>query len=162
VQFTGTVMNFLAVPLVAMEGYSAKFILFPGATPLQKTQIWLGSVNNKQHPQEENCNFWLYVTFDCRGFAENSYLSLYIHPLKMFILFFRSIITTKLLEEECSFFCVSWLLLEVHLRIHVFHFTLFRQNKSKFYCDPSVIIITLPEQQCTFLSDSPLPGNGFS
>jgi hypothetical protein len=32
VQFTGTVMNLLAVPLVAMEGYSSKFIIFIGAT----------------------------------------------------------------------------------------------------------------------------------
>jgi len=36
VQFTGTVMNLLAVPLVAMDGYSSKFIIFTGATPSTK------------------------------------------------------------------------------------------------------------------------------
>jgi len=29
-------MNLLAVPLVAMEGYSSKFIIFTGATPSTK------------------------------------------------------------------------------------------------------------------------------
>jgi hypothetical protein len=32
VQFTGTVMNLLLVPLVAMEGYYTKFTIFTGAT----------------------------------------------------------------------------------------------------------------------------------
>jgi hypothetical protein len=32
VQFAGTVMNFLPAPLVAMEGYSTKFITFDGTT----------------------------------------------------------------------------------------------------------------------------------
>jgi len=32
VQFTGTVMNLLAVPQVAMEGYSSKFTISTGAT----------------------------------------------------------------------------------------------------------------------------------
>jgi len=32
VQFAGTLMNFLPVLLVAMEGYSTKFIIFVGAT----------------------------------------------------------------------------------------------------------------------------------
>jgi len=45
------------------------------------------------------------VTFNCRGFAENSYLSLS---------FGRSTIKAKSLEEECLFFCVSWLVLEVN------------------------------------------------
>jgi len=38
-------MNILAVPLVVMEGYYSKFLLFTGATPPQKLQIWLGSVS---------------------------------------------------------------------------------------------------------------------
>jgi hypothetical protein len=33
--------NLLAVPLVAMEEYSSKFIIFTGATPPKKMQIWL-------------------------------------------------------------------------------------------------------------------------
>jgi hypothetical protein len=33
VQFTGTVVKLLAVPLVAMEGYSPKFIISTGFTP---------------------------------------------------------------------------------------------------------------------------------
>jgi len=45
------------------------------------------------------------VTFNCRGFAENSPLSLY---------FDRSTIKANSLEEECKLFCVSWLLLEVN------------------------------------------------
>jgi len=36
VQFTGTVMNHLAVPLVAMDEYSSKFIIFTLATPSTK------------------------------------------------------------------------------------------------------------------------------
>jgi len=36
VQFTGTVMILLAVPLVAMEGYCSKFIIFNEATPSTK------------------------------------------------------------------------------------------------------------------------------
>jgi hypothetical protein len=32
----GTVINFLAVPLVAMEGYSSKFTIFAGVTPPHK------------------------------------------------------------------------------------------------------------------------------
>jgi hypothetical protein len=31
-QFTVTVMNLLAIPLVAMEGYSSKFLIFAGVT----------------------------------------------------------------------------------------------------------------------------------
>ena len=31
------------------------------------------------HLHEEKCNFWLYFTFNFRGFAKNSYLSLYIN-----------------------------------------------------------------------------------
>jgi len=38
VQFTGTVMNLLAIPLVAMEGYSSKFTIFTGATPSTKDE----------------------------------------------------------------------------------------------------------------------------
>jgi len=34
----------------------------------------------------KKCNFWLYFSFSCGGFGENSYLSLYTHSLKMFIL----------------------------------------------------------------------------
>jgi len=45
------------------------------------------------------------VTFNCRRFADNSYQSLY---------FDRSIIKAESLEEECRFFCVSWLLLAVN------------------------------------------------
>jgi hypothetical protein len=36
VQCPGTVMNLVVVPLVAMEGYSSKFIIFTGATPPHK------------------------------------------------------------------------------------------------------------------------------
>jgi hypothetical protein len=36
VQFTGTVMNLLAVPLVAKDGYSSKFIILTGATHFTK------------------------------------------------------------------------------------------------------------------------------
>jgi len=43
------------------------------------------------------------MTFNCRGFAENSYQSLNFEGL---------IIKAKSLEEECKFFCVSWLVLE--------------------------------------------------
>jgi hypothetical protein len=32
-------MNFLAVPLVAMEGYSSKFIIFPGSTTSKNANI---------------------------------------------------------------------------------------------------------------------------
>ena len=45
------------------------------------------------------------MPFNCRGFAENSYVNL----------FDGSIIKAKSLEEECKFFCVSWLRLEVYL-----------------------------------------------
>jgi len=80
-------MNLLAVPLVAMEGYYSKFIIFTGATPPQKMHIWLESVSNYKHLDEEKFNLWMYFTFNCRGFAENSYQSLYIYSLTMFILF---------------------------------------------------------------------------
>jgi len=46
------------------------------------------------------------VTINFRGFAENSYQLLY---------FDGSIINAKSLEEECYFFCVSWLGLEGYL-----------------------------------------------
>jgi len=36
------------------------------------------------------------------------------------------------------------------------------KKKHKFCCELSVIISTIHEQQCTFLSDSPLAGNGSS
>jgi hypothetical protein len=44
------------------------------------------------------------VTFNCSGFADSSYQSIY---------FDRSIIKAKHLEEECKLFCVYWLLLAV-------------------------------------------------
>jgi len=57
------------------------------------------------------------VTFNCRGFAENSYQSLN---------FEESIVTAKSLEEECKFFCVSWLVLEGYFR----NFTFFTSHVS--------------------------------
>jgi len=69
-------MNLLAVPQVAMEGYYSKFILFTGATPPQKMQIWLGSVSNLEQLHEEKCNFCLYFTFNFRGFVEILYVNL--------------------------------------------------------------------------------------
>ena len=44
------------------------------------------------------------VTFNCSGFADSSYQSIY---------FDLSIIKAKHLEEECKLFCVYWLLLAV-------------------------------------------------
>jgi len=38
-------MNLLAVPLVVMEGYYSKFIIFIGARPTQKMQIWVESIS---------------------------------------------------------------------------------------------------------------------
>jgi hypothetical protein len=56
VQFTGAVMNLLPVPLVAMEGYSSKLIIFTGATPPQKMQILLRFLSNYMNKN---------VTFGC-------------------------------------------------------------------------------------------------
>ena len=40
------------------------------------------------------------------------FMSLYIHSLKLFLLFFRSVFKAKSLRQEWNLFCVSWLLLE--------------------------------------------------
>jgi hypothetical protein len=44
-QFTGTAMNLLPVPLVAMDGYYSKFTIFTGATTSKNMQLWLQSVS---------------------------------------------------------------------------------------------------------------------
>jgi hypothetical protein len=36
VQFAGTIMNLLAIPLVAIERYFSKYTIFTGATPSTK------------------------------------------------------------------------------------------------------------------------------
>jgi len=46
----------------------------------------------------------------------------------------------------------------IFLKIHVSHFTRFRYNNAN--CDPSVIIGTFLEQQCTPFSESRIPWNG--
>ena len=46
------------------------------------------------------------------------------------------------------------------LKIHVSHFTRFRYKQRKFCRDPSVIIVTFLEQQCTLFSESRIPWNG--
>jgi len=46
VQFTGTIMNLMAVSLVVMEGYSSKFIIFTEATPSTKMKILFGTISN--------------------------------------------------------------------------------------------------------------------
>jgi len=69
-------MNPLAVPVVEMEGYFSKFIIFPEATPSKKDANMVAIGKYLKTPTRKNFNCWLYFTFGCRGFADNSCLSL--------------------------------------------------------------------------------------
>ena len=149
VQFTWTVVNVLAVPLVAMEGYYSKFIIFTGATPPQRCKYGCDRYISKNTYTKRN------VTSDCtapwlKGLCWKSIsVNTYIRLFNRFILFFRSIIRAKLLKEECNCFCVSWLLLEryfwelVFLTSHVsaktsVSFVVIRQSFSALYLNNNV------------------------